>query len=74
MQIGHINQELEQYLRFFVDYKQKNWLEQLAITEFVVNNKTYTTAILLIFVANNRRKLRKKLDIKNKDNRVYKKN
>jgi len=24
-QIERINQELEQYLRFFVDYKQKDW-------------------------------------------------
>jgi len=26
-QIERMNQELEQYLWFFVDYKQKNWLE-----------------------------------------------
>ena len=32
-------QELEQCLRFFVDHKQKNQLKQLAIAEFVVNNK-----------------------------------
>ena len=64
--MGHINQELEWYLRFFVDHRQKDWLEKLAITKFVVNNKTHTAAIVLIFVANNRRKLRKELNIKNK--------
>jgi len=26
-QMEWINQELEQYLRFFVDYRQKDWLE-----------------------------------------------
>jgi len=26
-QIKRMNQELEQYLRFFIDYRQKNWLE-----------------------------------------------
>ena len=26
-QMERINQELEQYLRFFVDYRQKDWLE-----------------------------------------------
>ena len=26
-QIKRMNQELEQYLRFFVDYRQKDWLE-----------------------------------------------
>jgi len=26
-QIERMNQELEQYLRFFVDHRQKDWLE-----------------------------------------------
>ena len=26
-QMERINQKLEQYLRFFVDHRQKNWLE-----------------------------------------------
>ena len=26
-QIKRMNQELEQYLRFFVDHRQKDWLE-----------------------------------------------
>jgi len=29
-----MNQELEQYLRFFVDYRQNNWLELLAIANY----------------------------------------
>ena len=38
-QTKQMNQELEQYLRFFVDYRQKDWLEWLASAEFAVNNK-----------------------------------
>jgi len=34
-----MNQELEQYLRIFMDYHQTNWLEWLAIAEFSYNNK-----------------------------------
>ena len=39
-QAKQMNQELEQYLLFFIDYKQKNLLEKLAIAEFAVNNKS----------------------------------
>ena len=38
-QMECMNQEIEQYLRFFVNHRQKDWLEWLAIAEFVVNNK-----------------------------------
>ena len=38
-QTEQMNQELEQYLRFFVEHRQKDWLEWLASAEFVVNNK-----------------------------------
>ena len=45
-QTKRINQKLEQYLWFFVDHRQKNWLEWLVIAEviaeFVVNNKTHS--------------------------------
>ena len=30
-QIEQMNQELEQYLRFFTEYKQRDWLEWLVI-------------------------------------------
>ena len=51
-QIKRMNQELEQYLRFFVDYRQKDWLEQLASAEFAVNNKVYSATKMLPFIAN----------------------
>jgi len=53
-----MNQELEQYLQFFVDHRQKNWLEWLALAEFAVNNKVYTATKVLPFIANYGRELR----------------
>jgi len=57
-QMEQMNQELEQYLRFFVNHRQKNWLKWLASAEFVVNNK------VLPFMANYRRELRMGGDIR----------
>ena len=59
-----INQELEQYLRFFVDHRQKNWLEWLALAEFAVNNKVHTATKISPFIANYRRELRMGGDIR----------
>ena len=53
-----MNQELEQYLKFFVDHRQKDWPEWLASAEFVVNNKAYMATKVLPFIANYERKLR----------------
>ena len=53
-----MNQELEQYLRFFVDHRQKDWLEWLALAEFAVNNKVHTTTKVSPFMANYGRELR----------------
>ena len=61
-----INQELEQYLQFFVDYRQKNWSEWLVFTEFVVNNKTYLATKVSLFMANYERVLKIGADIRRK--------
>jgi len=53
-----MNQELEQYLRFFVDYRQKDWLEWLALAEFAVNNKVHIATKVSPFMANYERELR----------------
>jgi len=42
-QMERMNQELEQYLRFFVDHRQKDWPEWLVTAEFAINNKAYLT-------------------------------
>jgi len=59
-----MNQELEQYLRFFVDHRQKDWPEWLASAEFAVNNKVYTTTKVSLFMANYGRELRMGGDIR----------
>ena len=59
-----MNQELEQYLRFFVDYRQKDWPEWLALAEFAVNNKAHMATKVLPFMANYGRELRMEDDIR----------
>ena len=66
-QIERMNQKLEQYLRFFVNYRQKNWLEQLASAEFVINNKVHSAIKMPPFMANYRRELRKEIDVRRKE-------
>jgi len=61
-----MNQELEQYLRFFVEQRQKDWLEWLASAEFAVNNKTHIATKVLPFMTNYRRELRMGEDIRKK--------
>jgi len=61
-----MNQELEQYLRFFVNHRQKDWLEWLAIAEFAVNNKVHIATKVLPFMANYGRELRIGGDIRKK--------
>ena len=61
-----MNQELEQYLQFFVDYRQKDWLEWLASVEFAVNNKVHSTTKVSLFIANYGRELRIGEDLRKK--------
>ena len=51
-QIEKVNQELEQYLRMFIDYKQGQWPDQLGIAEFAYNNKVYSSTKTLLFKVN----------------------
>ena len=66
-QTEQINQELEQYLQFFIDHRQKDWLEWLALTEFTINNKVHSTTKVSSFIANYRRELRMGRDIRKKE-------
>jgi len=61
-----MNQELEQYLRFFTEYKQRNWPEWSVTAEFAVNNKVHSATKVLSFMANYGRKLRMGADIRKK--------
>jgi len=66
-QTERMNQELEQYLRFFVDHRQKDWLEWLASAEFAVNNKVHAATKVLPFMANYGRELRMGGDIRKRE-------
>jgi len=51
-QIERINQELEQYLRVFIDHRQEQWPDWLGTVEFVYNNKIYIATKISPFKAN----------------------
>jgi len=59
-----MNQELEQYLRFFVDHKQKEWPKWLVSAEFAVNDKVHTATKVSSFMANYSRELRMESNIR----------
>jgi len=65
-QTKRMNQELEQYLRFFVNHRQKDWPEWLASAEFAVNNKAHLAMKVSPFMANYGRELRMGGDIRKK--------
>jgi len=54
------------YLKFFVEHRQKDWLEWLVSVKFTVNNKVYTATKVLPFMANYGRELRIGGDIRKK--------
>ena len=51
-QIERTNQELKWYLRMYINHRQNNWLEWLATTEFIFNNKIYIVTKSLSFKIN----------------------
>ena len=53
-----MNQEVEQYLRFFIKHRQKDWPEWLAMAEFAINNKVHMVTKILPFIANYGKELR----------------
>jgi len=42
-QTERVNQELEQYLRMFINHRQEQWPEWLGIAEFAYNNKVHSS-------------------------------
>jgi len=65
-QTKHINQILEQYLQFFVDHRQKDWLEWLVTAEFAVSNKTHSATKVSLFMENYGIEMRMEADIREK--------
>ena len=69
-QTERTNQELEQYLRMYVNHKQSNWSEWLATVEFTFNNKVHTVTKESPFKVNYGREPRMGFDIRKKRNNV----
>jgi len=65
-QTEQTNQELEQYLRMFVDHRQEQWLEWLGTAEFIYNNKVNTSTKVLSFRTNNGRDPRMGFEMRRK--------
>ena len=51
-QTERVNQELEQYLRMFIDHRQEQWPEWLGTAEFAYNNKVHSSTQMSPFKAN----------------------
>jgi len=51
-QTERVNQELEQYLRMFIDHKQEQWPEWLGMAKFAYNNKAHSSTKTSPFKAN----------------------
>ena len=65
-QTERTNQELEQYLRMYVNHRQNNWAEWLATAEFAFNNKVHIATKTSLFQVNYGRELRMGFDIRKK--------
>ena len=50
-----MNQEIEHYLRLFINYQQNNWHKWLPLAEFVYNNREHSTTRVTPFFADNGR-------------------
>jgi len=53
-QMERVNQELEQYLRMFINHRQEQWPKWLGTAEFAYNNKAYSSTRTLPFKTNYR--------------------
>ena len=61
-----VNQELEQYLRIFIDYRQEQWPDWLGTAEFAYNNKAHSSTKISPFKANYRQDPRMGFKIRRK--------
>jgi len=65
-QTKRVNQELEQYLRIFINHRQEQWPDWLGIVEFAYKNKVYLSTKTLFFKANYRQDPRIGFEVKKK--------
>jgi len=66
-QTERMNQELEQYLRMFIDHRQEQWPEWLGMAEFAYNNKVHTGTKVSPFKANNGQDPRMGFEMRKRD-------
>ena len=57
---------MEQYLRFFIEHRQKDWPEWMAAAEFAINNKVHMATKVSPFIVNYEREMRMGGDIRKK--------
>ena len=67
-QMERMNQDLEQYLRMFIDYWQKQWPDWLVTAEFAYNNKVQTSTKVSSFRVNNRQDPRMGFELRKQKN------
>ena len=65
-QTERVNQELEQYLRMFINHRQEQWPDWLGTAEFAYNNKAYSSTKVLPFKANYRQDPRMGFEMRRK--------
>ena len=65
-QTERVNQELEQYLRMFIDHRQEQQPDWLGIAEFAYNNKAHLSTKMLSFKANYRQDPRMGFEMRRK--------
>jgi len=66
-QTERVNQELEQYLRMFIDHRQEQWPEWLGMAEFIYNNKVHSSTRTSPFKANYRQDPRMEFERRKKE-------
>ena len=66
-QMERTNQELEQYLRMFINHRQEQWPEWLGTAEFTYNNKLNTSTKVSPFRVNNGRDPRMGFEMRRKE-------
>lgn len=54
-QTERVNQDIEQYLRLFVNYRQDDWVDWLSLAEFTFNNRLHSSTNHSPFWLNTRR-------------------
>ena len=66
-QTERVNQELEQYLRMFIDHRQEQWPDWLGTAEFVYNNKVHSSTKTLPFKENYGQYSRMEFEVRKKE-------